>query len=519
MPNTTLNILVEVQGTQAAEAKLVGVSSATKGVGTQAEATAKKTSGLRSQLGTLATGFAVYKGAQYIKGAVKETTDLAKATAGLQRITGMDAQTASGWVAIAKERGIQSKQLNMGFITLARQMSGAANGSKSAAAAFQALGLNAEALKQQTPQVQMGMLADSFKALPAGVDKAALAQKLFGRQAQSLLPLLNQGAKGLNEQVTTMGKATGMTGNSAKSAMNLVRSQRELHASMMSLQVAVGMALIPILTSLSAVIVPIASGFAKLMQGSTAFRVSVVALTAALTVWIAVSKLLALAGIEVEAGWIWVAIVPAAIIGIGVAFVMLYNKCAWFRNAVQAVMHGVVAAVNWVKNAAIGVFNWIKGHWPLLLGILTGPIGLAVGLIIKNWGKVKSTVVNVANTIKGALTGAFNAVAGAAKGAIDVILSGWNSLQFKIPSFKVGPVHFGGTTIGVPKIPLLAAGGVTTTAGTAIVGERGPELLSLPGGAQVSPLGGGVIHTHVYIGPREIAQAMSEYVAGQQAAR
>lgn len=519
MANEDLNIIIRVRGGQVASSEIKGVATATEQVGTQTEKTSKKTSALRSQLGTLATGFAVYKGAQYIKNAIKTTTDLAKATAGLQRITGMDAQTASGWVAIAKERGIQSKQLNMGFITLARQMSGAANGSKSAAAAFQALGLNAAALKQQTPQVQMGMLADSFKALPAGVDKAALAQKLFGRQSQALLPLLNQGAKGLNEQVTAMGKSTGMTGKSAKDTLKLVVSQRELHTAMLSLQVAVGTALVPILTSLSAVIVPIASGFAKLMQGSTGFRVAVVALTAALTVWIAVSKLLALAGIEVEAGWIWVAIVPAAIIGIGIAFVMLYNKCAWFRNAVQAVMHGVVAAVNWVKNAAVGVFNWIKGHWPLLLGILTGPIGLAVGLIIKNWGKVKSTVVNVANTIKGALTGAFNAVAGAAKGAIDVILGGWNALQFKIPGFKVGPVHFGGTTIGVPKIPLLAAGGTVTTAGSAIVGERGPEILSLPAGAQVSPLGGGVIHTHVYIGPREIATAISDYVAGQQAAR
>jgi len=48
----------------------------------------------------------------------------------------------------------------------------------------------------------------------------------------------------------------------------------------------------------------------------------------------------------------------------------------------------------------------------------------------------------------------------------------------------------------------------------------------LPQGSHVSPflqggVGGGAaqIHTHVYLGPRQIALAVGDYVAGQQAAR
>jgi len=43
-------------------------------------------------------------------------------------------------------------------------------------------------------------------------------------------------------------------------------------------------------------------------------------------------------------------------------------------------------------------------------------------------------------------------------------------------------------TFTAPQIPLLAKGGVIRTEGMAIVGEKGPEMLTLPRGAQVTPL-------------------------------
>ena len=43
-------------------------------------------------------------------------------------------------------------------------------------------------------------------------------------------------------------------------------------------------------------------------------------------------------------------------------------------------------------------------------------------------------------------------------------------------------------TFTAPQIPMLANGGLIRTAGTVIVGEKGPEMLSLPRGAKVSPI-------------------------------
>ncbi|MGZ4530803.1 MAG: phage tail tape measure protein [Mycobacteriaceae bacterium] len=58
------------------------------------------------------------------------------------------------------------------------------------------------------------------------------------------------------------------------------------------------------------------------------------------------------------------------------------------------------------------------------------------------------------------------------------------------------------TNVGLPK---LAAGGTVMNAGTAIVGEVGPELVTLPRGATVAPLSGGIGSGFV----RALGEAMS----------
>lgn len=100
-------------------------------------------------------------------------------------------------------------------------------------------------------------------------------------------------------------------------------------------------------------------------------------------------------------------------------------------------------------------------------------------------------------SISRAVSGAFDGLWQAFRGAINNIIGAWNNLRF--PSVTVGggdPLGpFGPslpqTTIGgwdLPNIPFLQRGGIIQRAGAAVVGDRGPELLSLPAGAMVQPL-------------------------------
>lgn len=76
-----------------------------------------------------------------------------------------------------------------------------------------------------------------------------------------------------------------------------------------------------------------------------------------------------------------IGLVVLAIAALVAGVIYAYNHFTWFRNGVQAAMHGISTAVGWVV-------NFVKAHWPLLLAILTGPIGLAVLFIVKHWKKI-----------------------------------------------------------------------------------------------------------------------------------
>lgn len=526
MAEQNLDIVVRIRGGQVVSQEVKGISKDIEGVGTASQTTSKKTGGLNKALVGIATGYVAFKGAAYVKDAVGYTTSLAKSTLSLQRVTGLDTQQAAGWVGVAKERGVESKALNQGMITLSKNIRSVGTGSKSTIQAFHDLGINTAGLAQQNPAQVLGKVSDAFHNMPPGTNKAALAQKLFGRQAQALLPILDQGAGKMTAQTQAMGKQLGMTKDGAKSALELVKAQREWSATQDQLKVATATALLPVVLALTQALMPLIQMFANLMTHSGLFRAVVVALTAALvvmvaTIWLANAGLFTLNA--------QVLLIPALIAAVIVGFVILYQKCGWFRDAVQAAMHAVEAAFGWVKQAAVNVFNWIKGNWPLLITILGGPMGAAIALVITHFNTLKSTVVNVFNTIKGVigsvasfisstLVGAFNGVQSAVQGVVSTIQTMIDTAK-KIESLPAKALK--------ALNPFGQHGLYMGTGGTAVVGEAGPEMVRLPQGAQVMPFmqsrgaggGGGQVVVPVYLDKRQIALAMGSYTADEQAAR
>lgn len=68
--------------------------------------------------------------------------------------------------------------------------------------------------------------------------------------------------------------------------------------------------------------------------------------------------------------------------------------------------------------------------------------------------------------------------------AINTFIDGINKIEAPDWLQKITGI----TSTNIPTIPMLAEGGNITRAGNVIVGEKGPELLTLPRGAQVTPL-------------------------------
>lgn len=104
------------------------------------------------------------------------------------------------------------------------------------------------------------------------------------------------------------------------------------------------------------------------------------------------------------------------------------------------------------------------------------------------WNSVVSTVSQAANTVIEKINGMITGISGAVNSVIDAL----NGISITVPNWVP---FFGGNSFDVnigniptPQIPMLADGGVVKS-GAAIVGEAGPELLTVgPGGTVVQPL-------------------------------
>lgn len=182
-----------------------------------------------------------------------------------------------------------------------------------------------------------------------------------------------------------------------------------------------------------------------------------------------------------------------ALIAIGVAMWMNWDSiCAWCKSAFQAVGDFFVSVGTSIGEFFSGLWMGIKdtavGVWNSITGFLSGA-----------WNTISSAAVSVFTGIGNAIKNVWNGIVGAIKGAINSIISAINSMIRGAVSGVNGLINGINSVTGAvgipaiptftaPQIPMLANGGMIRTAGTVIVGEKGPEMLSLPRGAKVSPI-------------------------------
>jgi hypothetical protein len=162
---------------------------------------------------------------------------------------------------------------------------------------------------------------------------------------------------------------------------------------------------------------------------------------------------------------------------------------------------GIVKYWAQIKAGAADVINWVKANWPLLVAIITGPIGIAVLMIQHNWQTIKDGAADAVQWIKdrfndvvgffeglpgrmgGIFSGMFHGITDAFRSAINALIDIWNSLNFTIGGWKVGPITTPSVSVGMPHIPHLAQGGIITRDGLiyAHAGEAITPARSGPG--------------------------------------
>ena len=198
----------------------------------------------------------------------------------LQEKTGISVEKLSELRFAGESVGTPFEALAGGIGRLSKLMVEAAGGNKEASETFKALNIdikNADGTMRSNEAV-LGDLADRFSGYGDGVEKSALAQRVFGKSGAEMIPFLNQGREGIEKlriEAEQLGAIYG--GSLAKDAADLNDNMTKLKLASEAAAVAVGGPLLKSLVSitnqiieakkegglLNALLISIGGGFAR----------------------------------------------------------------------------------------------------------------------------------------------------------------------------------------------------------------------------------------------------------------
>lgn len=174
-----------------------------------------------------------------------------KAADGYRRLsekTGASIEFLSRFTEAADDVFISSESVSSALNIFAKKIGGiedAMDGSGVSAGAFAAklreIGVTSDNMEEALLQV-----ADRFKEMPNGTDKAALAVQLFGKQGAELIPILNKGRDGIKE-MGDAAEALGLTMDTktSKAVERLKQRQDSMSDTIKGTETRLGKELIP----------------------------------------------------------------------------------------------------------------------------------------------------------------------------------------------------------------------------------------------------------------------------------
>lgn len=109
---------------------------------------------------------------------------------------GLSRKAYQEWDYILRQSGASIDDMGMAMKTMSAAI---LENSADTAAGLSKLGLSSAQLANMSPEEQLETLVKAFQQMPEGAEKSRLAMQLFGRNAQSLMPLLNSASGSVDE--------------------------------------------------------------------------------------------------------------------------------------------------------------------------------------------------------------------------------------------------------------------------------------------------------------------------------
>lgn len=214
----------------------------------------------------------------------------------------------------------------------------------------------------------------------------ALSEQKLGVTMKGKVPELTAAQKAQAAYSLMMKQSTNAQGDFARTSDGLANGQRILAAKFEDTKAALGKTLMPIMNAVVGKVNQLLTAFTslpgplqKIIIGIAAFAGAAAIMAPFVTSIIGAAKAMKLAAVATKiwtaAQWLWnaamsanpIGLVIVAIIALVAAFVILWKKCAWFRNFWIGLWKGIVGVAksvwSWMKPGLMKIWTGIKTVW------------------------------------------------------------------------------------------------------------------------------------------------------------
>lgn len=149
--------------------------------------------------GLIATGIGV--GTAALKKGIQETAAYGDNVDKMSQKLGLSTDAYQKWDYVLNLAGTDMQSMTTGLKTLTNQFQAAKDGNQSSIKAFEQLGISMEDAANMSREDLFGAAIKGLQGMSDSTERAALANKLFGKSGQNLTPLFNQTAEKTQEQM------------------------------------------------------------------------------------------------------------------------------------------------------------------------------------------------------------------------------------------------------------------------------------------------------------------------------
>ena len=290
-----------------------------------------------------------------------------------------------------------------------------------------------------------------------------VAMELFGKSADQLAGIIDDGGAALRaygEEAEQMGLILSdeVLGSLNQTNDQIDKAKAQLQAGLLQLGATIAQVLAPIIEKLAEFIQKIVTWMQSLTPGQAKLIMIILGIVAVLA-----------------------------------PLLMIVGKLITSIGTIMTMLPMIVSGISMIGTAVSGLFTFLAAN-PMVLviaAIVAAVIALTV-LIVRNIDTIKAAlsqfgafVGNLFRSIGQAIVNFFTGIVNLIRSMVQAL---WNMLKSLFSFGSSVAASFGGGGIGGSHIRGMAVGG-TLSSGSALVGENGPELLTMVGNkAQITPL-------------------------------